>query len=238
MKIFVVSLKKSKDRRRNIEKQFKLKGLSFEFFDAIDGRSSYHPIFEKYNNKKRLRRKGYSLTPGEKGCFASHYELWNKCINLNEPIVILEDDIALHDNFPLLIADILRVANEYGFIRLITFLNDDLILTSSNYENFRVVSYKKRVLGTQGYVISPIAAKKLVDASNEWFEPVDDFIDHEWRHKAGVFCAQPSCISHLDESSDIGDRGKPKISIIKRLRREVYRFIDMILLKLYLKFMK
>lgn len=30
--------------------------------------------------------------PGVQGCFLSHYTLWKKCIELNEPIIILEHD--------------------------------------------------------------------------------------------------------------------------------------------------
>jgi GR25 family glycosyltransferase involved in LPS biosynthesis len=31
-------------------------------------------------------------SPGVKGCFYSHYRLWKKCVELNEPIIILEHD--------------------------------------------------------------------------------------------------------------------------------------------------
>jgi glycosyl transferase family 25 len=36
-----------------------------------------------------------ACTPGVKGCFYSHYRLWQKCVELNEPIIIWEDDIVL-----------------------------------------------------------------------------------------------------------------------------------------------
>ena len=38
MKIFVISLKDSKDRRKDVESQMKKLKLNFEFFDASDGR--------------------------------------------------------------------------------------------------------------------------------------------------------------------------------------------------------
>lgn len=40
-----------------------------------------------------LRRKGYQLKTSEVACFASHYELWVRCVELDEPIVILEDNV-------------------------------------------------------------------------------------------------------------------------------------------------
>lgn len=30
--------------------------------------------------------------PGVQGCFLSHWKLWNKCVEINEPIIILEHD--------------------------------------------------------------------------------------------------------------------------------------------------
>ena len=39
------------------------------------------------------------LTKGEVGCFLSHWHLWNKCIEKNEPIIVLEDDAILTDKF-------------------------------------------------------------------------------------------------------------------------------------------
>ena len=30
---------------------------------------------------------------GEIGCYLSHVELWKKCVELNEPIAVIEDDM-------------------------------------------------------------------------------------------------------------------------------------------------
>jgi GR25 family glycosyltransferase involved in LPS biosynthesis len=39
--------------------------------------------------------KSYIGKPGAEGCWFSHYYLWKKCIELNEPIVILEHDAVI-----------------------------------------------------------------------------------------------------------------------------------------------
>ena len=36
---------------------------------------------------------GKILRPGVIGCFYSHYRLWQKCIELDEPILVFEDDV-------------------------------------------------------------------------------------------------------------------------------------------------
>lgn len=42
---------------------------------------------------------------GARGCFYSHYLLWKKCIELNEPIVILEHDAIINKEWPILEID-------------------------------------------------------------------------------------------------------------------------------------
>jgi GR25 family glycosyltransferase involved in LPS biosynthesis len=59
-----------------------------------------HPGVLGYNAPEKFREYGISrfLTrdiidnPGHQGCFLSHFELWMRCVKLNEPIIILEHD--------------------------------------------------------------------------------------------------------------------------------------------------
>ena len=37
--------------------------------------------------------------PGVQGCFLSHYTLWKRCIELNEPIIILEHDAIIQQQW-------------------------------------------------------------------------------------------------------------------------------------------
>ena len=38
-------------------------------------------------------------SPGVKGCFMSHYNLWKQCADINQPIMIFEDDVIFYRNF-------------------------------------------------------------------------------------------------------------------------------------------
>ncbi|WP_207923268.1 glycosyltransferase family 25 protein [Marinomonas flavescens] len=50
MNFFVISLKRSTDRRISIEKALDEQGLEFYFFDAADGRDEPpHELFRNYN---------------------------------------------------------------------------------------------------------------------------------------------------------------------------------------------
>ena len=91
MKTFVINLPDRKDRmqRFNANNPY----LEYETFKAVEG---YKVGYEK------LLSQGFDtdhnwidpilktpLTKGEVGCFLSHWHLWNKCIEKNEPIIVL-----------------------------------------------------------------------------------------------------------------------------------------------------
>lgn len=115
-------------------------------------------------------------TPGVKGCFYSHYQLWKKCAKLNEPIIIFEDDVKLYRNVKFFEEDwqdVLILAfgkNLYDAEPYKTYLE--------NPEGIpRVVTWKNSSLpGTQGYAIKPEAARRLVKHYQNWFLPSDNAI--------------------------------------------------------------
>ncbi|WP_232060920.1 glycosyltransferase family 25 protein [Vibrio taketomensis] len=119
MKVFVISLKSSIERRNYTSQVLDRQSITFEFFDAEDiNRDSEHFIFKLYNEKKSKRFKGYALTKPELGCFASHISLWRKCIDLNENILIMEDNFELSGNLKHQIANINQLTSDYGLVKI------------------------------------------------------------------------------------------------------------------------
>lgn len=66
----------------------------------MDAKNNEHLAFKEYFNDfgSKLIREG-ALGDSEKACFASHLSLWKKCLELDEPIFILEDDITFNEHF-------------------------------------------------------------------------------------------------------------------------------------------
>lgn len=100
MKTFVINLKRRKDR---LEVFNETNNISYEIFEAIDGEKiNYKTLKENWFDTDKNWIDpflGTHLTHGEVGCFLSHYYLWIKCIQLNEPIIILEDDAIITNRF-------------------------------------------------------------------------------------------------------------------------------------------
>lgn len=65
-------------------------------WDAFDGTNKetikYPPHAEQQGHYKWLKLMNDKLTIGEIACILSHFSLWARCVELDEPIVILEHD--------------------------------------------------------------------------------------------------------------------------------------------------
>ncbi|WQX18446.1 glycosyltransferase family 25 protein [Helicobacter pylori] len=128
--VYIISLKESQRRldteKLVLESNEKFKGRCvFQIFDAI---SPKHEDFEKfvqelYDSSSLLKSDWFhsdycyqELLPQEFGCYLSHYLLWKECVKTNQPIVILEDDVALEPNFMQALEDCLK--SPFDFVRL------------------------------------------------------------------------------------------------------------------------
>ncbi|GHQ21587.1 hypothetical protein VN1217_05660 [Helicobacter pylori] len=130
IQVYIISLKESQRRldteKLVLESNEKFKGrCAFHIFDAI---SPKHQDFEKfvqelYDAQSMLKSDWFhsdycyqELLPREFGCYLSHYLLWKECIKTNQPVVILEDDVALEPNFMQALEDCLK--SPFDFVRL------------------------------------------------------------------------------------------------------------------------
>ena len=100
MKIFIINLKKSVEKKEYMINLLNKYNIQYEFFEGIDG--SKLNVNDYKANLDWINPCDNSHTKlGEIGCSLSHYYLWKKIIEKNiESAIILEDDIEiLNDNF-------------------------------------------------------------------------------------------------------------------------------------------
>lgn len=125
-------------------------------------------------NRTEEEENGKASTPGVKGCFYSHYNLWKKCVDLDQPIFIWEDDIVLSRKWhPIDWDDVLIVALGHP-------------KKSQKYMHYltepegkaRAEPYMQSSMpGCCGYAIKPHAAKKLLDVYEKTYLPADNAIN-------------------------------------------------------------
>ncbi|MBT0832153.1 glycosyltransferase family 25 protein [Campylobacter lari] len=233
VKVFIINLERSKDRKNFMQEQIQklftynpnLKNqLEFEFFKAIDGSKNEHLQFKSHFPWWCQFALGRELSDSEKSCFASHYSLWEKCQELNNPIIILEDDVIFSNEFlnnPNVIEKLLN--SNYEYIRFYYLFDKKIHHLNNNF----YISYKNTG-GTQGYFIHPNAAKKFIEKAKYWFKPVDDYMDMYYYNKMQNIIYKPFLLDLNHIETTITQR-KKKLNIPSKIIREIIRFYFYIL---------
>ena len=231
MRIFVINLERSKDRRASIAAQLEPLPIAYSFFDAIDERRGYD-FFSAYDEKKYLANTGRTASATEVGCFASHRCLWKHCVSVQRPIVIMEDDAELEGNFTAAIKEAERLIHRYGFIRLQSHGPARHVLRRQveAAEPFRLYYCSRFPFGAMAYAISPVAAAAFVDKSRVLAGPVDVFIKKFWEHGQPLFALSPSCVNGgtLSAASTIKHRDKGATDARLRAARTLTKLEDLI----------
>lgn len=131
-------------------------GQKFEYFDAVDGTGDSlklpdNPIL------KLVKLTNTALTQTEAACFLSHFLLWVKCAELDQPIVILEHDAIMvrkyevHPFFNVVnyLGSIEQHSGSFGF-------QFPMPPQGQLNENFRFM------LRAHAYAIDPVMARGLI----------------------------------------------------------------------------
>ncbi len=236
IKIYIINLEKSIDRRDFISKQFNNlpRKIDYQFFKAVYGKEEpNHPLFLKYNEKKRFERKGHYMSLSQLGCFASHYLLWQKCIELNQGIIVLEDDAIIHSKFLEALEFISSDKNHFEFLWLsppAPAKRNQKGKMIYSLDKIEITRYKEGGGNATGYFITPKSAKKLLDYCEEWILDVDIMMERYWENKVDYLALSPFCVEpDLSKESNIPvDKKQGKRSLIVKIKRELYKVQDTI----------
>lgn len=221
--VFVISLKRSQDRRDYIAAQLQAQNIVFTFFDAIDGSDRNNPLLKHYNYVKRLwLTSGKMPTDGEIGCYASHYSLWKKCVDLDKPIIIIEDDAHICPNAKHLQSLVSEKIQKYGFLRLESVIRGEITLIEKS-ENYKISHMSDNFGGLRAYALAPWAAIKLVNSSDTWSLAVDNYVGFPFIHKVESYYLWPNFAEdkRLFETT-IQFYEKIKVPFYRKFSREIY----------------
>jgi glycosyl transferase family 25 len=230
MKIKVISLANSIERRKSIQRQFQELAVRFDFFDAVTPSQARKHVHH-YDEKQFFLNSGRHATETEIACYASHLALWKQCADDSSPYLILEDDAKLDSSFlgGLLVAA--SQINKLGFIR-VSLPNTGTALAIKRIGPFDIQYCRRVPLLALGYALSPPAARRLADAATVVEEPVDKFLQRFWRHGQPVYAVTPPFVhlTALAEESDIGTRLRPKYTLsswtlraMRKVQNSVFR---------------
>lgn len=228
--IVVVNLARSTERKATMISLLDPLGLPYSFFEAVDGRAGSHPLFQRFDPRLAEVRRGFTLTPGELGCYASHYLLWEKCVRENRSLLIFEDDVGINDNFLAAYKAAAEHIDQRGLIRFSGHKERAWTKVDTIGPGLDLVRLKIGPHGTSCYAISPKGAARLIATAKVWFEPVDLHLDRFWTHGVECFGISPWPITHLAETAVQSEiwQGTQRAKKSRRFRklRALYRAKD------------
>ncbi len=229
----------------------KLQGISYEIFDAIYSKISptqLHPLILEHLHPSFMVEDLLAFCKNEKHptcalknffyalkhwCYASHYSLWQKCIELNEAICILEDDIIIKERFKESLEFCYQHINELGYIRLMH-LEENVAKQKTPVKGVSQILNFKDGIGTQGYVLAPKAAQKLLKCSaKEWVMPIDCVMDRHYWHGVKNYVLEEFAIAcdEMNAQNSNTEKQRPKklplsIRIGRFLHKSTVKILD------------
>lgn len=230
MKIFVISLERSKERRERVVEALSSKGIRFEFLNAVDASKPGYQYSERRDDTLTRNRFGYTLTTGEIACFASHHLAWEKCLELNEPILVLEDNCDFSDQFYALLPKLKQPLETYSHIKLAATRAQAPNFIEQLDDSLAVVNYKRRTCGTMGYLVTPNAAARFIRGANLFIEPVDNYMEKPYKHGVKTYCFYPDLVYRAKIQSTIGSQRKNKsnLPVLRKVYIELFRLYEQI----------
>jgi glycosyl transferase family 25 len=225
IQVLVISLERSVERRKRVEEQLGKTRIQWNFLNAVDG-YALAKMPPSYQKTKVKRLQGYELTPGEVGCYLSHIQAWQDCIDKQKITLVFEDDFLISPRFEIVLKDLLTISQEWDLVRLSgIYETEDRLLKTR--DSFNLVQNLGEPCGTASYILNPNAAKILLENTADIYEPVDHYLEHFKKHGLRCLAAKPYPVELAHTKSTITDRpGRMPVKGFAKYMRSIYRFLD------------
>lgn len=182
-----INLDRDTERRACMEAELQRTGLQGERFPALLWTAlSETEQASFYSAALNARQHHLPLVNGEKGCYASHLQLWRWLLaSEHECAIVLEDDVRLEDGFSAVCEAIAANEQSWDMIKLIgreglgkgeKLVGMGLPLPAGR----ELVQYRRVPSLTAGYAIHRRGAAKLLAHRLPFGRPIDVDLRHWW----------------------------------------------------------
>ncbi|NVK12072.1 MAG: glycosyltransferase family 25 protein [Gammaproteobacteria bacterium] len=163
MKAYVISMTSATERRRFQKSQLTRLSIEHEICDAVTVKTiSSNEIAKLKGDWER------PMSNVEVACYLSHYRLWQRVLDENQPALILEDDAILSDDIRSFLSELGETP--FNHISLETrrrkkLLGKEPVAQVGSVQLHRL--YQDRT-GAAAYLLSPMGARKLLARHKEY----------------------------------------------------------------------
>ncbi|MBI2257154.1 MAG: glycosyltransferase family 25 protein [Proteobacteria bacterium] len=226
-KVFVVSMANATDRQQRFTERAAGANVPWSFFDAY---TKLHPTLV-YDETEALLTHGRPLRPGELGCYSSHYAIWEQLVEDDvDQYVVLEDDVIVDWEYLKKIIETDLSAFKIDYLRLYyKYPVRQIVLMNAFVDRSRsLVELSDFAYGTQGYLITKVAAARLLRHCRVVRRPIDDELDRSWAHGVRNLAVFPFPLIEESGTSIIGASRFEKYPMPAHLRiqRRIRRFVE------------
>jgi glycosyl transferase family 25 len=196
MNILVINLNFAKQRMAFQSNQLNQLSLNFERLPACQINDEADEKYVKY--RATWQR---PLSVAEVSCFFSHKAAWQRVIDADSPMLILEDDALLAESVPMLLTE-LEKQNNVDYVNLegrgINKKKQLARVATMRFGGYEMTRLYQGRSGAAGYVIWPSGAKKLISKmQKEGIAIADKFINSDYTLLA--YQIEPAAIIQLDQ---------------------------------------
>ena len=218
----VISLSNSV-RRKEFSQAAADASLPWEFFDG------YAQIAQplRYSPEDAVRRFGRPLTPGEIGCYTSHFKLWEDFLcSPSQQLVVMEEDVIAdwkaverlaRENLASRDIHILRLFSTHPF-------PFDFCVYRFLSPHAHLVRVRGLILGTQAYIVTRRGAEALLKAATQVLRPIDWEMSRYWSYGVTNYCLSPFPVLERYGDSGIGHAGR-ELALEQKGSRVAIRFL-------------
>lgn len=198
----VISLPGSVERRARMAEQLDATGLDWRFFD---GWRTPPPELPYDPARARIAR-GRVLTPGELGCFASHWALWADFLFNSEAdlLLALEDDLLLDPVFFQRLDAAVEAMGPIDYLRLYAKVPAG-IRNEAHFLHRHIARFSGKAYGTQAYLLTRRGAARFRRSIRRVERPIDDEMDRFWAHGMAIRAVFPFPVMEVQYGSTIED---------------------------------
>ncbi len=237
MKIFLINLDREKERLESAVRQLALMGVEYERMSAVYGKAlSEEESRTAFSPFRWWCAMGRSVALAEIGCALSHYKIYRQMVE-DETLpycCILEDDIALSPEFNSTLRDVERWLDPTK--PQVVILNDH----QNAYGGLPAGIHRSHGgTCTDGYVLTRVAARSLLDANLPIVVPCDTWGRWVRQGRIELYHAVPAVVRQMQDvfgtSTSEGRVDASKLPLPKRLvhkmKRAVGKALDWSLIK-------
>ena len=196
MRVLLVNLERARERRERMAAEFARVGLGFELWPAVDARTLTDADRAFIDHDRRRRLGLYPIPDGSLANTLSQRAAMEHLVrNGPDMMAVFEDDARFDPTLPEVLEALERGSHVFDVVKLQRRnLRRPFIRTIPLGEEHWLGRVRFADFGSEGYVITRDAARRLLDRTPRMVREIDHVLSRFWESGLNVFYVDPPMV--------------------------------------------